>query len=46
MSFTLRIIVGNAISIILTVAAQDWLINHIQGVDKRYGSRLNMNGIR
>jgi len=25
---------------------QDWLINHIQGVDKRYGPHLNKSGIR
>ncbi|MDD2308298.1 MAG: bacteriohemerythrin [Desulfuromonadaceae bacterium] len=25
---------------------QDWLINHIQGVDKRYGPHLNKGGIR
>jgi len=25
---------------------QNWLINHIQGVDKRYGSHLNKNGIK
>lgn len=25
---------------------QDWLINHIQGVDKRYGPHLNKNGIK
>ena len=25
---------------------QDWLINHIQGVDKKYGPHLNKGGIR
>jgi len=25
---------------------QDWLINHIKGVDKRYGAYLNKHGIR
>lgn len=25
---------------------QDWLINHIQGVDKRYGPHLNKSGIK
>lgn len=25
---------------------KDWLINHIQGVDKRYGPHLNKNGIK
>ena len=25
---------------------QDWLINHIKGVDKKYGSHLNTNGIK
>ncbi|MBW4055293.1 MAG: bacteriohemerythrin [Proteobacteria bacterium] len=25
---------------------QDWLVNHIQGVDKRYGPHLNKNGIK
>ena len=25
---------------------QNWLVNHIQGVDKKYGPHLNKNGIR
>ena len=24
---------------------QNWLVNHIQGVDKKYGPHLNKNGI-
>ncbi|MBT0665913.1 bacteriohemerythrin [Geobacter pelophilus] len=37
---------GNALSQEIMTFLKDWLINHIQGMDKRYGPHMNQKGIK
>jgi hemerythrin len=37
---------GGAISVQLSMFLKDWLINHIQGVDKKYSPYLIARGIK